>query len=111
MDIDDIDDRACAAAFRQLVMVLRTLDESDDFDLLGLAGFDRSRLAVWLSMGSAGTVTHEAARAAIFQSDRLRDRRSIASLAADDAALDEALDDSFPASDPPSRSEPGGGHA
>jgi hypothetical protein len=26
----------------------------------------------------------------------------------DDDALDEALDESFPASDPPSRSEPGG---
>jgi uncharacterized protein len=122
--LDDIDDATAAAAFRTLVMHLRKRSDAQNVDLMGLAGFCRNCLADWLVEASGGSLDKETAREAIYgmpftewkakhqgeatpeQVDRMN--ASIArnrELDADDD-LDEALDESFPASDPPSMTEP-----
>jgi uncharacterized protein len=122
--LDDIDDATAAAAFRTLVMHLRKRSDAQNVDLMGLAGFCRNCLADWLVEASGGSLDKETAREAIYgmpfaewkakhqgeatpeQIDRMN--ASIArnrELDADDD-LDEALDESFPASDPPSMTEP-----
>src|SRR3546814_16327730 len=93
---------------------------------MGLAGFGRNCLADWLRQASAATdrpLDADEARTAIYgmaysvwktahqqdatpeQLARMHESRAKNRLEHD---LDDALDDSFPASDPPSMTQPGG---
>ncbi len=121
-----IDDRLAAAAFHRLVEHLRMRTDVQNVDLMGVAGFCRNCLADWVSEASGGEMSREAAREAILgmpQADwkaRHQTTASAEQLARMDASvalnarlradregrLDEELEDSFPASDPPSISEP-----
>jgi len=123
-----IDDHIAAAAFHRLVDHLRMRTDVQNVDLMGMAGFCRNCLADWVSEASDGTIDREQAREAIYgmpQAEwKARHQREAtpeqlarmdasvalnARLRADrEAQLDEALEDSFPASDPPSMSAPGG---
>lgn len=123
----EIDDHVAAEAFRRLVDHLRMRSDAQNVDLMGLAGFCRNCLADWVSEASDGKLDRDAAREAIYgmpQSewkarhqgeatpDQLARMETSVALNAKlraerEARLDEALEDSFPASDPPSMSEPG----
>src|SRR5271168_1859154 len=122
-----IDDHLAAAAFHRLVDHLRMRSEVQNVDLMGLAGFCRNCLVDWVGEASDGALSRDQAREAIYGmpqsewkarhqetatpealarmdasvalNERLRAER-------DEARLDEALDESFPASDPPSMTEP-----
>jgi uncharacterized protein len=127
-----IDDPLAAAAFRRLIDHLRMRTDVQNVDLMGVAGFCRNCLADWLDEASGGALGREAAREAVYgmpQSEWKRRHqgeatpeqlaRMDASVALNarlretwlraerEARLDEALDESFPASDPPSMTEPG----
>src|SRR5437762_376262 len=122
-----IDDRLAAAAFHRLLDHLRMRSDVQNVDLMGLAGFCRNCLADWLSEASGGALTRDQAREAIYgmpqaewkarhQTEATPEQlaRMDASVALNqrlraeqEARLDEALDESFPASDPPSMTEPG----
>jgi hypothetical protein len=122
-----IDDRLAAAAFHRLVEHLRLRTDVQNVDLMGVAGFCRNCLGDWVSEASEGALSRDQAREAVYgmpQSDwKVRHQgaaspeqlaRMEASVALNDrlraereARLDEALEDSFPASDPPSMTEPG----
>ncbi|CAN7607618.1 DUF1244 domain-containing protein [Phenylobacterium sp. LjRoot219] len=123
----EIDDHLAATAFRRLVEHLQMRSDVQNVDLMGLAGFCRNCLADWVSEASEGALDRDQAREAIYgmpqsewkarhQSEATPDQlaRMDASVAlnkrlraAQEASLDEALDESFPASDPPSMTEPG----
>jgi hypothetical protein len=123
-----IDDHLAAAAFHRLVDHLRLRSDVQNVDLMGAAGFCRNCLADWVSEASNGALSRDQAREAIYgmpQSEwkaRHQGEATPEQLARMDAnvalnarlraereaRLDEALEDSFPASDPPSMSEPGG---
>lgn len=120
--LDRIDDRIAAEAFRRLVRHLRHRTDAENIELMGLAGFCRNCLADWLEEASRGQLNKDSARQAIYgmpyadwkarhQSDATPEQlaRMEASIARNkrEAELDEALDDSFPASDPPSMTDPG----
>jgi len=114
-----LDDATAAAAFRRLVDHLQHRKDAQNVDLMGLAGFCRNCLGDWLSEASDGRISKAEGREIVYgmpyadwkakhqqpatpeQLDRMEEslRRN--------AALDEALDESFPASDPPSMTEPG----
>jgi len=125
-----IDDHLAAAAFRRLVDHLRMRTDVQNVDLMGVAGFCRNCLADWVSAASGGMLNRDQARDAIYgmpqaewKASHQREAtpeqlaRMDASVAlnarlrtdveAREARLDEALDEGFPASDPPSMSEPG----
>jgi hypothetical protein len=122
-----IDDHLAAMAFHRLVDHLRMRSDVQNVDLMGMAGFCRNCLADWVSEASDGALSRDQAREAIYgmpQSEWKARQQSEATpeqlarmdasvalnarLRADrEARLDEALDESFPASDPPSISEPG----
>ena len=122
-----IDDELAAKAFRRLVEHLRMRADVQNVDLMGTAGFCRNCLADWLSEASEGALSRDEAREAIYgmpqaewkarhQREATPDQlaRMDASVALNqrlraeqEARLDEALEDTFPASDPPSASEPG----
>lgn len=122
-----IDDHIAAAAFHRLVDHLRMRSDVQNVDLMGLAGFCRNCLADWVSEASAGALNREQAREAIYgmpqaewkarhQGEATPEQlaRMDASVALNerlrterDARLEEALEESFPASDPPSMTEPG----
>jgi uncharacterized protein len=119
--LETLDDAVAASAFRRLVRHLRHRSDAENIDLMGLAGFCRNCLADWVREAD-GTLTREEARELIhgmpfaewkakFQGEASPGQlaRMEASLAKNhrEELLDEALDDSFPASDPPSMSEPG----
>ncbi|MGN6375839.1 MAG: DUF1244 domain-containing protein [Sphingomonas sp.] len=122
--LDQIDDAVAAKAFRRLVRHLRQRSDAQNVDLMGLAGFCRNCLGDWLAEASGGTLDKDAAREAVYgmpyaewkarnhteatpeQLERMQ--ASVAKNKADED-LDEALDESFPASDPPSMTEPGRG--
>ena len=122
-----IDDHLAAQAFRRLVDHLQMRSDTQNVDLMGLAGFCRNCLGDWLHEASDGALSRDAARELVYgmpQSEwKARHQapaspeqlaRMDASLALNarlraerEARLDEALDESFPASDPPSMTEPG----
>ena len=122
-----IDDELAAKAFHRLVDHLRMRTDVQNVDLMGTAGFCRNCLADWLSEASGGVLSRDQAREAIYgmpQSEwKARHQREAtpeqlaameASVALNqrlraeqEAKLDEALEGTFPASDPPSMSEPG----
>lgn len=119
--LDRIDDRVAAEAFRRLVRHLRHRTDAENIELMGLAGFCRNCLADWLEEASRGQLDKDGARQAIYgmpyadwkarhQKDATPEQvaRMNASIARNkrEAELDEALDDSFPASDPPSMTDP-----
>ncbi|MFV0623956.1 DUF1244 domain-containing protein [Sphingomonas sp. ac-8] len=123
-DINHIDDKIAAAAFRRLVRHLRHRSDAQNIDLMGLAGFCRNCLSDWLEEASVRTgmpLDKEAARAAIYgmpyaewkanhqppatEAQLARMQESLARNPTD-AELDAALAESFPASDPPAMTEP-----
>ncbi len=117
--IDSVGERAQAAAFRRLVRHLQHRTDAQNVDLMGLAGFCRNCLGDWVAE-AAGISTDEG-REAVYgmpyaqwkathqlpatEEQVARMRESVARNRTDDA-LDDALEDSFPASDPPSMTEP-----
>jgi hypothetical protein len=126
-----IDDRLAAAAFHRLVEHLQMRTDAQNVELMGAAGFCRNCLGDWLAEASDGALSRDEARAAVYgmpqaewkarhqgeatpeeiarmnASVALNERLRAQAKAGKDAELDEALDESFPASDPPSMSEPG----
>ncbi len=122
-----IDDHVAAAAFHRLVEHLRMRTDAQNVDLMGMAGFCRNCLADWVSEASDGALDRDQAREAIYgmpqskwkarhQAEATPEQLATmdASVALNarlraerEAKLDEALEESFPASDPPSMSEPG----
>ena len=123
-DLEQLDDKVAAAAFRRLVRHLRHRTDAQNIDLMGLAGFCRNCLSDWIEEASAKTdrpLSKDAARATIYgmpmaewkarhqlPATEAQLRRMEESVARNhhEAALDEALDESFPASDPPAMTEP-----
>jgi hypothetical protein len=100
--------------------------DAQNVDLMGLAGFCRNCLGDWLSEASGGALSREQAREAVYgmppaewkqrhqaeaspdQIDRMNKSLALNERlrAERDARLDAALEGSFPASDPPSMTEP-----
>lgn len=121
-----IDDRLAAAAFHRLVEHLRLRTDVQNVDLMGVAGFCRNCLGDWVSEASEGVLSKDQAREAVYGMPQSEWKalhqgpatpeqlaRMEASVALNDrlraereARLDEALDESFPASDPPSMTDP-----
>jgi hypothetical protein len=110
-----------ASAFRRLVLHLRHRSDAENIDLMGLAGFCRNCLAEWVQEAD-GTLSKDEARELIhgmpFAEWKAKHQKEASpeqlarmeeSLAKNhrEEMLDEAIDESFPASDPPSMSEPG----
>jgi len=124
--MDDVTrDAIEAAAFRRLTALLRHRTDVQNIDLMGVGGFCRNCLSDWIAEAAAErdvVLSKDMAREMVYgmpyaayktryQTDATpeqleRMRSSVARNHREDA-LDEALDDSFPASDPPSGSEPG----
>ncbi len=63
-ELDALDDRTAAAAFRRLVRHLRHREDAQNVDLMGLAGFCRNCLSDWVA--EAGGLDKDAARQAIY---------------------------------------------
>jgi len=120
--LETLDDAVAAQAFRRLVRHLRHRSDAENIDLMGLAGFCRNCLGDWIEEASDGALDKAAAREIVYgmpyadwkarnPSDATPEQiaRMEASIARNhrEDLLDEALDDSFPASDPPSMTEPG----
>jgi uncharacterized protein len=125
-DLNAIDDKVAAAAFRRLVRHLRHRTDAQNVDLMGLAGFCRNCLSDWIVEASekhGEPLTKDEAREAIYgmrysewktqyqaeaSAEQLkRMEESVAKNRHDQELLDEALDETFPASDPPSITRPG----
>lgn len=119
--LETLDDRTAAAAFRRLVRHLRHRTDAENIELMGLAGFCRNCLSDWIQAADPSLSKDEAREIvygmpyaewkALHQKDATPEQiaRMEASIARNrrEAELDEALDDSFPASDPPSMTDPG----
>jgi hypothetical protein len=110
-----------AAAFRRLTALLRHRTDVQNVDLMGTGGFCRNCLSDWVADAAAEhgvALSKDAAREMVYgipyadYKARHQTAASEAQLAAMAASvaknrvLDAALEDSFPASDPPSASEP-----
>lgn len=119
-DLDRLDDATAAKAFRRLVRHLRHRTDAQNIDLMGLAGFCRNCLSDWVGEADPSIAKDEARRIIYdmpFSEWKERHQppatdaqiaRMHESMARNDSELDEALDESFPASDPPSMTQPGG---
>ncbi|QUD89647.1 DUF1244 domain-containing protein [Phenylobacterium montanum] len=121
-----IDDQLAAQAFHRLVEHLRMRTDVQNIDLMIAGGFCRNCLADWVSEASGGKVGRDEAREAIYGMPQAEWKarhqagstpeqveamnRSVALnqrlRAEQEARLDEALEEGFPASDPPSMTEP-----
>ena len=111
-----LDDATAAAAFRRLIAHLRHRTDAQNVDLMGLAGFCRNCLGDWVA--EAGGMTKEEGREIVYgmpyaewkaKHQQSATPEQIARMEASvkqNEALDEALDESFPASDPPSMTDP-----
>jgi len=115
-------DRVEAAAFRRLTALLAHRTDVQNVDLMGVGGFCRNCLSDWVAEAAAERgvpMTKDAARAMVYgmpyadykaKHQTAASDAQLAAMAASVAknkTLDAALADSFPASDPPSASEPG----
>ena len=111
-----------AAAFRRLTALLRHRTDVQNVDLMGTGGFCRNCLSDWVADAAAArgvAMTRDAAREHVYgmpyadykaRHQTAASPEQLAAMAASVAknqGLDAALADSFPASDPPSASEPG----
>ncbi|QIG81403.1 DUF1244 domain-containing protein [Stakelama tenebrarum] len=124
-DLNTLDDKVAAAAFRRLVRHLRHRTDAQNVDMMGLSGFCRNCLSDWIAEASAkqGTpLAKDEAREIIYgmpyaewkskhqepasPEQLARMNESVAKNLHDSELLDEALDQSFPASDPPSMTDP-----
>jgi len=115
-------DAVQAAAFRRLTALLRHRTDVQNIDLMGTGGFCRNCLSDWVADAAAERdieLTKDDAREIIYgmpyvdykarhQTNATPEQlAAMAASVAKNRTLDEALGDSFPASDPPSASEPG----
>ena len=66
MHLDDIDDEIAAKVFRRLVLHLRHRSDAENIDLMGLAGFCRNCLGDWAAEASAGAITKDQGREAVY---------------------------------------------
>ena len=111
-----------AAAFRRLLRHLRHRTDVQNVDLMGIGGFCRNCFGDWLeeaatargvqlSKTDARTWAYGMPQAdwkTLHQTEATPEQLArMADSVAKNQALDAALADSFPASDPPSISEPG----
>lgn len=111
-----------AAAFRRLTALLRHRTDVQNIDLMATGGFCRNCLSDWVADAAAERgvpLSKDAARTMVYgmpyadykarhQTDATPEQlAAMTASVAKNRRLDEALDDSFPASDPPSASEPG----
>jgi len=132
-ELNEIDDRVAAQAFRTLVSHLRHRTDVQNVDLMGVGGFCRNCLADWLmeaANAQGQQISRDEARTLIYgmpqsewkaryqgeatpeqlarmEASVARNKAPATPAAAQDDALDEALDESFPASDPPEMTQPG----
>ncbi len=119
---DQTRDAIQAAAFRRLTALLRHRTDVQNIDLMGVGGFCRNCLSDWIAEAAVErgvALTRDAARELVYgmpyadykahhQTDATPAQlAAMAASVAKNRTLDAALDDSFPASDPPSASEPG----
>ena len=130
MKIDEATrERFEAAAFRRLVQHLRHRTDVQNVDLMGHGGFCRNCLSDWLFEAASAdglALTKEDARELVYgmpyadykakhqtpaTEEQLRrmDESVAKNVAYREAMLDEELDESFPASDPPSLTQPARG--
>lgn len=63
-ELDQLDDRVAAQAFRRLVRHLRHRSDAQNVDLMGLAGFCRNCLGDWVA--EAGGVSKEQGRELVY---------------------------------------------
>jgi len=120
-DLNALDDKIAAAAFRRLVRHLRQRSDVQNVDLMGEAGFCRNCLADWIEEASKGAIDKATARELVYgmpqdvwkakhqlpaSPEQLAKMEASVRRNAEPAELDEALDDSFPASDPPAILDP-----
>jgi len=66
MQLDRLDDKIAAEAFRRLVTHLRHRDDAQNVDLMGLAGFCRNCLSDWIADAGEGSLDKEQAREIIY---------------------------------------------
>ena len=110
-----------AAAFRRLTALLRHRTDVQNVDLMGVSGFCRNCLSDWVAEAAAdlgAVMSKEAASEHVYgmtyadykakhqTAATPEQRAAMAVSVAKNRTLDTALEDSFPASDPPSASEP-----
>lgn len=120
-ELDRLDDATAAKAFRRLVRHLRHRHDAQNIDLMGLSGFCRNCLGDWIHEADPSIGKADARKIvygmdqsdwkAKYQSEATpeqlaRMEESLKKNEGRDAELDEALDESFPASDPPSMTDP-----
>lgn len=118
--LETLDDATAAKAFRRLVRHLRHRTDAQNIDLMGLAGFCRNCLADWI-VEADPSLSKDQAREIVYampfaewkarhqlpatpeQLARMEESMKRNHV---EAQLDDALDDTFPASDPPSLTDP-----